>query len=127
MPRGRNPISGATIVSGAGGPVQPTEGPLGKGEMPLWVGIRAAPMEDGDSCPVFNPAVWWQPDHFWRDAPFRGIDPVFYYSIACLDLKEIRDLQVRFHRFAEITDNWKRESDRLDAFLDDPRMSGAGG
>lgn len=92
--------------------------------MPIWVAIRAAPKEDGDSCVVFNPAVWWRGSDLMEDPRFRITDPAYFYSIACLDLKEMRDLQNRFRPRAEGLDHWKRDSDRLDKELGDPENTG---
>jgi hypothetical protein len=93
--------------------------------MPLWVSIRGAPMTEGDSCPVFNPAVWWRAESLIDDIRFRLIDGVCHYSIACLSRDEMRDLQERFRfPYSEITKHWMFESDRLDSCLSDEMMSG---
>ncbi len=92
--------------------------------MPLWVAIRAAPLKAGDSCPVFNPAVWWKAEDLLNDARFRVVDRLYYHSVACLYHQEMRDLQRKFQRYAAVTDHWQRESDRLDRLLDNPEMSG---
>lgn len=92
--------------------------------MALWVGIRGVPTEDGDYCPVFNPAVWWKPWEIWKDPRFRVVDPIYYRAIACLEREEMQDFQQRFQHYAKITDHWKDDSDRLDQYLNDPKMSG---
>jgi hypothetical protein len=49
-----------------------------------------------------------------KDPRFRVTDPIYFYSVAFLDLEEMRELQGRFRSRAEGLDHWKRESDRLD-------------
>jgi hypothetical protein len=85
--------------------------------MPINVTIRAAPLKDGDSCPVFNPAVWWRGWDLMEDPRFRVTDPTYFYSVACLRVDEMRELQERFRPRAEGLDHWKRDSDRLDREL----------
>jgi hypothetical protein len=92
--------------------------------MPIWVNIRAAPQQDGESCSFFNPAVWWWGWDLMRDPRFRVIDPFYFHSVACLGLKEMRELQERFRPRAEGLDHWKRDSDRLDEELANPENSG---
>ena len=79
--------------------------------------IRAAPKEDGDSCIVISSAVWWWGWDLMEDPRFRVIDPVYFYSVACLSVKEMCELQERFRPRAEGLDHWKRDSDRLDREL----------
>ena len=92
--------------------------------MPIWVSVRAAPKEDGDACPVFNPAVWWKAKDLMEDPRFRVTDRIYWYSIACLDQKDMRELQERFRPRAQSIDHWRRDSDRLDALLADRENSG---
>lgn len=82
--------------------------------MPIAVTIRAVPMKDGDSCPVFNPAIWWQGWDLMKDPRFRVIDPACYYSVGCLDVEDMRELQERYRPPAAGLDHWQRDSDRLD-------------
>jgi len=111
-----------------GAPHGPTEGigsasapgtPGNKGkENVIRVTIRGAPREDGDPCPVFQPA-WWHPYDLVKDSRFRVVDPVYYYSVASLNRQEMRELQERFRPHTERVDHWKRDSDQLDRNLTD--------
>lgn len=92
--------------------------------MPLWVGIRGAPVNDGDACPVFNPAVWWKASILTEDVRFRVVNAQYFYSVACLGREDICTLQERFRPYAELVENWKLESDRLNACLADDQHSG---
>ena len=85
--------------------------------MPIWVSLHGAPKEDGDSCPVFNPAVWWPGWELIKDARFRVTDSAYFYSVACLSVDEMGELQDRYRHRAEGLDHWKRDSDRLDREL----------
>lgn len=81
------------------------------------VTIRGAPREDGDTCPVFQPASWWDPYDLMKDSRFRITDRGYHYSVACLNREEMSELQEKFRPRAEGIDHWKRDSDLLDANL----------
>jgi hypothetical protein len=83
--------------------------------MPMWVNIRAAPQKDGEPCPFFNPAVWWRGLNLMGDPRFRVIEPDYF--VACLSVKEMRELQERFRPRASGVDHWDRDVERLDKEL----------
>ena len=85
--------------------------------MPIRVTIRAVPKEDGETCSVFNPAIWWPGWDLMKDVRFRVVDPVYFYSVACLSVDEMRELQDQYRPRAEGLDHWKIGSDRLDSEL----------
>ena len=85
--------------------------------MPIWVSIRAAPKEERDPCPVFVPAVWWQGCDLMKDPRFRIINRACFFSVACLSVEEMCDLQERFRLRAKGLDHWERDSNRLDREL----------
>jgi|SRR5581483_19026 len=86
--------------------------------MPIRVTIRAAAMEDREPCAVFCPAIWWPGWDLMKDPRFRVIDPAYFYSVACLSVKEMRELQDRYRPRAEGLEHWKRDCDRLDRELE---------
>jgi hypothetical protein len=86
--------------------------------MPIGVGIRSTPQEDGDHCAFFNNAVWWNSRDLMEDPRFRQMNPSCWFSVACLNTEEMRELQDRY-RYTGNLEHFKQDSDRLDSLLAD--------
>jgi len=84
--------------------------------MPIEITIWKTPKKDGETCAIFNP-FWWRNGDLMRDPRFRVIDPDYFYSIGCLSVKEMRELQDLYRPRTTGLDHWETPSDRLDKEL----------